>query len=204
MARGKAGRKLWAILRTSGPSTLLLAKALREAGFDAWSPVEIQNRRRPRSKDRFEREVAVMPSYVFVDADRLVELLQIASKPMQTFLRWDAEARRMVAQGIPHFSVFHHNGGIPLIADDSLDSLRRVEARTAPKPTAPTFAPGQAVKLTEGGFAGLAGLVQSSKGDFAMVAFKDYPIAIKISRLLLSADVVDSAQPGIGIAAQAA
>lgn len=99
MARGKAGRKLWAILRTSGPSTLLLAKALREAGFDAWSPVEIQNRRRPRSKDRFEREVAVMPSYVFVDADRLVELLQIASKPMQTFLRWDAEARRMVAQG---------------------------------------------------------------------------------------------------------
>lgn len=145
-----------------------------------------------------------MPSYVFANAKHLVELLQRASNPQQTFLKWDADLRRMVSQGIPQFSVFHHNGGIPLIADDSLDSLRRIEARTAPKPTAPSFVPGQAVKLTEGGFAGLAGLVQSSKGDFAMVTFKEYPIAIKISRLLLSEDMVNSAQPGIGIAAQAA
>lgn len=192
---------LWLILRTAGTNTLQLAKALRDAGFDAWSPVEIQNRRRPRSKDRFEREVAVMPSYVFANAKHLVELLQRANNPQQTFLKWDADLKRMVSQGIPQFSVFHHNGGIPLIADDSLDSLRRIEARTAPKPTAPTFAPGDPVKLTEGGFAGMSGTVQKTTGDFAMVTFKDFPIAIKISRLLLSADMIDSAQPGIGIAA---
>lgn len=198
------GQKSWIILRTSGTGTLQLAKALREAGMDAWSPVEIQNRRRPRSNDRFEREVAVMPSYVFANAEHLVELLQIASKPQQCYKRWDAELRRMVVQGIPHFSVFHHNNGIPLIADDGLNALRVVERRTAPKPVAPTFATGQAVKLSEGGFAGLSGTVQSSKGDFAMVAFAGYPIAIKISLLLLHPDMIDSAQPGIGIAAQAA
>lgn len=32
---------LWLILRTAGTNTLQLAKALRDAGFDAWSPVEI-------------------------------------------------------------------------------------------------------------------------------------------------------------------
>lgn len=195
---------LWLILRTSGTGTLLLAKALRDAGFDAWSPVEIQNRRRPRSNDRYDREVAVMPSYVFANSQHLVDLLQIASKPQQTYQRWDTELRRMVTHGIPQFSVFHHNGGIPLIADDSLDALRVVERRTAPKPTAPTFEPGQPVKLTEGGFAGMSGIVERTTGDFAMVSFKDYPIAIKISRLLLHPDMVDSASPEIGSAAQAA
>lgn len=193
----------WCILRTSGSSTMGLARGLREAGYDAWTPVEVQNRRRPRSKDRYDKESALMPSYVFADASRLADLLALSKKPAQCYRRWDKDSGEFVVHGIPYFSVFRYDDRFPVIADGSLEPLRRIERRTAPKPTAPVFSRGDHVKLVEGGFAGMSGVVETSKGDYSLVCFPNFNIPIKIASLLLLPDVVCSEKP-VGNAAQAA
>lgn len=204
MAKGLRDEIGWIILRTSGSSTMPLARGLRDAGYDAWTPIEIQNRRRPRSKDRYDREWAVMPSYVFAREDRLVDLVKLSRQPAQCYRRWDAEQEKMVMHGIPYFSVFRYDDRFPVVDNSSLEPLRVIERRTAPKPKAAVFGSGDKVRLVEGSFAGMSGVVQSSKGDYAMVSFPNYPIAIKIARLLLLSDMILTDEPVGGIAAQAA
>ncbi len=182
----------WCILRTSGSSTMPLARGLREAGYDAWTPIEIQNRRRGHSRDRIDREAAIMPSYVFADAARLAELLALSKRPAQCYRRWDKAKAEFVIHGIPYFSVFRYDDRFPVIADGSLEPLRVIERRTAPKAIAPVFSQGDRVKLVEGGFAGMSGVVETSKGEYSLVCFPNFPIPIKIASLLLLQDMVSS------------
>lgn len=179
----------WCILRTSGASTMPLARALRESGFDAWTPIEIQTRRRPRSRNRYDQEAAIMPSYVFADAGRISELLILSKSPTQCYRVWDKDLRRFVTHGIPYFSVFRYGDRFPIIADGSLEPLRVIERRVGPKQC---YNPGDRVKLVDGGFAGMSGVVEGTQGQFILVSFAGFHQPIKIASFHLHPGVIEN------------
>lgn len=157
----------WCILRTSGRLTLPLAEALEADGFKAWSPVEVQRHKRTRARKR----VPIMPTFVFAEADRLPDLLEMAEAPAPKV----------------GFSVFRHYERIPLIADDELRPLRRAEARAVPEEEWPTFERDQPVTVTEGPYGGVSGKVIRSRGEWALVLFGWH--RVKISCFCLRAEV---------------
>ncbi len=179
----------WCILRMAPSRTMKVAESLARAGFEVWTPVENQVRRLPRSKVRQARQVMVMPTYLFARAHQIVDLLALSKAP-----------------GSPHpdFSVFRHHDRFPLIADESLNHLRMIEKRTAPKQRASIFTAGDEVKLTEGSFAGMNGVVETSKGQYSLVTFSGWAVPIKIASLLLLPVHVQCAEPEQGTAAEAA
>lgn len=178
----------WIILRTSGSTTLQLARTLAEAGFVVWSPIERTQRRHRKTLKREEVEGPLMPSFVFAGSQHRSDLLNLARSPALNYRVWDTEQRRMVTKGHPHFSLFRFGGEVPTVSDRSLAHLRAAERRTAPNEPAKVFTVGERVKLTEGGFVGLSGQVEEVVGKFAMVAFPGFPVAVKISTWLLHTD----------------
>jgi hypothetical protein len=179
----------WCILRTSGRYTLPLAASLRKAGFEAWTPSYVQQRRLPRAKARAERPMPLLPTFVFAKARHVPDLVLLADDPTK-----DHEG----------FSVFRYLGRIPLIADVELEALRTEENRAAPKQKQRVYREGEAVKLSQGSFAGLPGVVQDG-GDrrYTFVAFGG-TMRVKISTFLLRSDEAYRLQPATGTAARAA
>ena len=168
--------KQYCILRTGGSKTLTLADSLKEAGLDAWTPVEHRTRRKPRSKEITEIVICVMPTYVFASAEDLSDLILLS---------------KALISPHPDFSVFRANGAIPIISETELAPIRAVEARTAPKEAWPSFTHGEKVRLSQAGFEGLGGeIVTNSKGQFVLVAFPGFSTPIKVSALLLERDGV--------------
>lgn len=169
-----AGSDHWFILRTAGPRTLSVADSLKEGGFDVWTPVGAASKRKPRKPGVQAKPVAVMPTYVFAREHHLHALLRLAVQP---------------ASSHPPFSVFRWDGRIPLIADRSLEYLRRGEARflRRMKEGQPlrNFAAGERVQVAEGGFAGMSGMVETSRGKFTLVCFPGFSMPIKVATLLL-------------------
>lgn len=163
----------WIVLRTAGSKTLKLADSLHAAGYDVWTPRETLNKRVPRRRARRSDVIPVMPSYVFARARHLLDLICESETP---------------ASQHPDFSVFQHNLRYPLIAEEALAPLRSFERKRIPVQQMPRFSRGEMVKLTEGGFAGLTGVVELTKGQFTMVTFPGFPMPIKISSLLLLAE----------------
>ena len=92
----------WCILRMSSADTLKVAAMLSASGFDVWTPTEWKIGRMPRTRARFDKAMAIMPSYCFARVEHLDELLRIAMLPGR--------------QG-PRFTVFHYRGGVPVVAD---------------------------------------------------------------------------------------
>ncbi len=160
----------WIVLRCSGSNTLKLAGTLSADGFDVWTPVEEVDKRKPRRPGRNRETLPVMAGYIFAKARHLLDLLEM-SHP-------DTNPER-------GFSVFRHNGRFPLIADEALNPLRVIERKRTPADKAPRFTKGEMVKLTEGGFAGLSGVVELTRGQFTLVTFPGFPMPIKISSFLL-------------------
>lgn len=173
---------LWCILRMAGPRTLAVADSLKDAGFDAWTPIGASSKRKSRKPGVEVKGVPVMPTYVFARDHHLHELLAEAASPVSAH---------------PAFSVFRWDGRIPLIADRSLDYLRRGEARYLRRvregQPVRQFAEGDRVQLTEGGFAGMSGMVETTKGKFTLVCFPGFSTPIKVATLLLLGD--EQAQP---------
>lgn len=160
----------WIVLRTASAQTLPLVRSLQSAGFTAWSPVKTISKRRPRSNERRDMTVAVLPSYVFACADHLTSLMIAASRSVSPH---------------PQFSVFKYCGKVPTISDRSLDNLRRIERRNMPEKAARQFKSGERVRITEGGFAGLTGIVKTGKGRYTMVLFPGFNMPIKVKSMLL-------------------
>ena len=110
----------WCILRTSGGQTLPLARSLRAAGFDVWTPERTLRRFMPAKtisgKRLVETQVPILPTFVFASEDRLEEL---------------AEAAGDRASAHPAFSIFCHAGRVPLVSHGSVAGLREEEAREA-------------------------------------------------------------------------
>lgn len=178
---------MWCILRMSGGRTLAVADSLGEAGFEVWTPLGMPTRVRHRSKRLAEKTAAtkpvpVMPTYVFARASQLAALLQLAVDPTSPH---------------PAFSVFRWDGRVPLIADRSLDYLRRGEARylrrMREEQKVKPFAVGAQVMLSEGVGAGLSGIVETTRGKFTLVAFPGYRTPIKVATMLLVEDARDLA-----------
>lgn len=164
----------WCILRCRGADTLRLAGSLQAVGFECWTPVETIDKRLPRRRARKRDELPVMPSYVFARARHLVDLLEEANAQFSEH---------------PDFSVFHHLARIPLVADEALNPLRIAERRRTPFDQVAKFTKGEMVRLLEGGFAGLTGVVELTRGQYTLVTFPGFPMPIKISTLLLVSDV---------------
>lgn len=163
----------WCILRMAGPRTLAVAESLTEAGFEVWTPVGGSSKR-PRTKARKEIQVPVMPTYVFARDRHLIDLMLESSNPSTRH---------------PSFSIFRWDGRIPLIADASLEYLRRGEERylrrmKEGKPMR-SFSDGETVKITNGGFAGMSGVVEQSNGKYCVVCFPGFSTPIRVSKMIL-------------------
>lgn len=178
----------WCILRTSPGRTLGLMVALAAAGYEAWTPKQVQTRRRPRSKVTFELEVPIAPTFVFARAVHVRDL---------------AAAEAMQVNPFPAFSLFRHEGRIPLIADGDVAGLRQAEERArvqASRQKRRKFVMGQRVRLVEGIGQGMVGTVEKGGDKFALVAFGS-TFRMRIATWLLSVDDVEQKQPTMGAAA---
>ncbi len=182
----------WCILRVSGRHTLRLAGSLCEDGFEAWTPKEERKIRIPRANVRRDITLPLMPSYVFVKARHLIDLIQMAAMPFKP--------RR--SHGQPShvdFSVMHYHDSIPLIGDAQLQALRQLEAKRTPrKRAAKTFVSGVhvSVKIEGGSFAGMKGVVRKSDHGHTLVLF-DNRLEVKIPTSLLSENDVSHDQPAV-------
>lgn len=180
----------WCILRCSSTDTLRVAKSLSDAGLGVWTPVEKRIGRTGASRARAEKQSALMPSYVFGRVEHVNELLRLALIPHRDH---------------PRFSVFRYNGGIPLIADDQLDALRSEEDRKTRLfdrwkrrgMKGPKLAPGSEVRLPDGPFAGISGIVESTEGQFTLVDIAVFgkPVTIKVASCLLLSDMAQDGLP---------
>lgn len=157
----------------AGPRTLAVAESLAEAGFEVWTPIGGSSKR-PRTKARKDIQVPVMPTYVFARDRHLIDLMLESANPSTRH---------------PSFSIFRWDGRIPLIADASLEYLRRGEERylrrlKEGKPMR-SFADGETVKITNGGFAGMSGVVEQSNGKYCVVCFPGFSTPIRVSKMIL-------------------
>lgn len=179
----------WCILRMSPSRTLAVADALKDAGYDAWTPAEELTRRIGHARKRVTVPAPLLPSFVFARYDRLADLVAFSRAPALTFEVFDTELRRMVTKGCPFFRVFRHEGKYPWVSDRALDALRLAEQRGKPIVKARVFQPGEAVKCPDAGFDGLTGVVTTTRGRRALVCFEGFaiPISIPNSSLLSAA-----------------
>lgn len=195
----------WIILRTSGRCTMRLAETLTEDGYDAWTPIETRNVRIPRANVRRTIKLPIMPSYVFVRARYLIDLIQLSGmKPIPRRV-CDRPADRSDEWRPFHsdFSVMRFNESIPVIDDRHLQSLREIEVKRTPKKKSNhKFLPGVdvRVKIEGGSFAGMKGRVEKSDHGDTLVCF-DGRLTVKISTSLLTLDEVGSNLQAVGLAA---
>lgn len=178
----------WFILRMSSSETLPVVRALTANGYRVWTPIERKFSRMPRTRVRYAREMALMPSYAFAWVEQLDDILKLALLPTKECGR---------------FSVFHHKGGIPLIADSQLAALRGEERRLwgifdrarRKGVKVPTLKNGDIVTMSSGPFQGLSGVVEGTNGQNTLVSFAGFHAPIKIASLLLLPEVVSAGLP---------
>jgi transcription antitermination factor NusG len=123
-----------------------------------------------RRRAKAEHTAPIMPTFVFAHIKHLAELAALSHS-------W--------RNPHPSFSVQRYNDRYPIIADAELRPLRMAERQSIPLEHVKTFEPGERIRLTEGSFAGLTGIVQTSDGRHTMICFPNFTIPIKISTLLL-------------------
>lgn len=172
----------WCILRTSPGRTLPLAQALAAGGFEVWTPSRTIRRRRPRSQKVLEIDVPIMPTFVFARAGHLQDLAIIAELPISQH---------------PRFSIFRHQGRIPLVADREVagaraeeEKARAAEERAAAKAHRRVFPIGSRVNVSHDAFVGLEGIVERCDGKSALVTFAG-SISLEIATFLLTSDEVE-------------
>lgn len=166
----------WCILRTSPGRTLTLARSLADAGYDVWTPTEtVVQQRKTRQKAAIEREAPIMPTFVFVRANRVRDLQRVLALPVNPH---------------PQFSIFRYAGGVPLVADAEIVGLRAAEERAkrrAMKSKRKSFDIGERVRANDGAWTGLSGIIEGVDGKFALVFF-GRGIPVSIATYLLEVD----------------
>lgn len=161
----------WCILRMAGASTLRVADSLASAGLDVWTPREQSSLRAGPQRSRKRALVPAMPTYAFARAVHLPALV--------------AESHKLVSAH-PDFSVFRRHDHFPLIADVDLEPLRIAERRGQPIEKAARYSKGDVVRCAQAGFEGLPGIVEITRGKFALVCFHGFGIPVKVETALLS------------------
>jgi hypothetical protein len=162
----------WIVLRTSGRSTLPLARSLSSDGFEAWTP---SAKIRPQGR-RGKLCVPIIPTFVFARARHLWNLVSLSDDPLSRH------------EG---FSVMRHmdGRGYPLVEDSELEPLRSEEGRVIPKEERKVLGCGEIVRLPEGPFAGMSGIVESADHKHAWVRFGGFRQPVKIAAFLLRSDM---------------
>lgn len=189
----------WCILRTSPSQTIALAVALKEAGIEAWTPTEtvkpepkrIESWEKVRPRRRKGPTFVtrpLIPTFVFADANRMGELTRMAHATALTYQVWDKTLGRMITKGRPFFRLFEADRRP--IPDKALAPLRRIEGRRRkPRGDLPAFKSGDPVRLTEGAYEGLRGVIVSVTGKKAKVAFPGSNFDVEIFTWLLIPDL---------------
>lgn len=172
--------KQWCILRMGAGATLRLVRSLLDNGFEAWTPVATEQRSHRRHLPRETVETALMPSFAFVNAERIDDLVVVMHRDTMLYRVWDNEAGKHITRGCPSFTLFHSSAGYALLPDAALDPLRAATLRHKPEGKPMVFFEGDRVKMSEGGFAGLYGTVDHHFGRYVTVRFDDWPVPVKI------------------------
>jgi hypothetical protein len=170
----------WCILRTAPSRTLLLAAALTDAGYRAWTPQESRQRRVGRQRERKSVSAPMVPTIVFAEYERLPMLVALSRQPSPTCTVWDDTMKCHVQRALPGFTVFRHLDMYPRIADRALDALRLAEQRGRPRDQARAFCVGDHVKYADAGFEGLVGEVVRVRGRRTWVLFAGHPYLAEI------------------------
>ena len=165
----------WCILRTAPASTLHLARSLSEAGFESWTPALVKEMRVGPLRTRTEVPCPAMPGYVLAQSQHLHRLLALSHSPLLSYQVWDDAQQKVVTKARPKFSVFR-GGSHRFIPDTDLVELRKAERRPKPKLEPKTFAIGDKVRTSEGGFAGLTATVLGIKGQWVQVTIPGWDI----------------------------
>lgn len=164
----------WVILRMASADTLKVARSLTDAGLQVWTPIEKRVGRTEESRSRFPYEHALLPSYAFGRAEHIDELLRIAVHPGREH---------------PRFSVMRYQNSIPLIADDQLAALRGIEHELdylfRSKEKGPEFVSGDEVRMTEGAYEGLVGIVEGKRGKAFAVRLSGFDRTVEVASFLL-------------------
>lgn len=203
---------MWIILSMAGPRTLAVAASLTQAGFEVWTPARAIRRPAPgqrralvlgRRRRMVEVDRPILPGFVFVGAEHLDELAQIAVDP---------------ASAHPRFAIFQLAGRAPLIAESAIAGLRGEEARAAAAMEAVrdaesqaearriraefmrterarraamrrerrNFAEGARVEVTDmPSMSGMVGVVLKANGTSAMIDFGGrYPVKVEAWRVI--------------------
>lgn len=181
----------WIILRTKGRQTLSLARSLAEDGFEVWTPARTKIIHIPKHNARREVTLPILASFLFARSAHLIDLLQLAELPVKP--RRGAGLRQPAH---PDFSVFHYGERIPLVSESELAGLRALEAKLAVpilKRKAKPYARGDLVRMDEGSFAGMTGVVQSSSRGVAEVCFGGRH-TVKINAFILQPVALEAAR----------
>lgn len=194
----------WVIIRTQGRHTLRLAETLSEDGYEAWTPVESKTITIPAKNVKRKIKLPIMPSYVFVRAAFLIELIRLSGMkpiPRRMYVRpqdRSDEWRPFHAD----FSVMHYLDRIPVINDHHLQGLRTLEAKLTPRQKGEPLEPGVSVRVkSEGGsFAGMTGRVERSRDGWTLVAINSGK-TVTISTSLLTVDEIQHLAPKMARAA---
>lgn len=171
----------WCILRCAASRTLALAESLTEAEFEVWTPVQ----RKDGTKDEVE---PMIHTFVFANADRLMDLVALSRSSALTYRRWNSDKRRMVSVGHPPFSVFQDFGKFARVPDAALSPLRAAERRRKPRGQVRSYRIGDHVKLVEGAYEGLRGVIEAVAGKQAVVAFPGFVRSATIPMWMLLDD----------------
>lgn len=192
----------WIVLQSSPSDTIALADALKDAGFDVWTPVETVRVEPPRVESWEKRPARkpnrpdivtrpLIPSMVFARFVHLSDLLVLSHAPALQYRVYDHDKRRMVTRGHPRFWLFDPDARP--IADRELDGLRAIASRRRkPRGKVEPFNPGDKVRLTEGAYEGLSGTVVRTEGKLTVVDFSAGRFDLKIQTWLLKADLDES------------
>lgn len=197
----------WCILRCSGRHTMGLAESLAKDGFEVWTPIETVRIRVPRMNAKREVRLPIMPSYVFARARHLIDMLEMSGVNARALMRkasghtprdvkigdtipFDAAMLKAIiaAKAHPSFTVVRTGEKLEMVEERHLKRLRELEQRRTPllKASEPLQI-GIGVKLTRGGFQGMAGKVERSDCKHTIVSINDrYTVKIATSLLDLN------------------
>jgi hypothetical protein len=163
---------------------MILAAALTESGYRAYTPTEVVVRRARRTIPRKEMTLPLMPGLVFAAWPHLADMITLPRTAL-TYRVWDVEKKRMTMRGYPFFRVLQVGERYARVTDAQLNGVRLAESQRAVKVKRGTIKPGAAVRMIGGMLDGLIGAVEAIKGNYAQVRFPGWhmPIATALGLL---------------------
>lgn len=187
----------WFVLRTSGRSTVQLAKTLADDGFDVWTPIRTHRVFVKKTKQTKDVKVPMLASFIFAKAVHLHDLLALSKLELKPRRNVRPVKRDEPNEPRYHrdFTVYRAFGQIPFVTDASLKPMRAKELAQVPKSDAPQFSKGARVRAHGSAFEGLKGKVERCRDGYALVIFDDWRRPVNIPTFLLSENEAINAAP---------